>query len=83
MDGPTLLAAYLKENKLSLRGFADKVDAPVALVWRWSRASGKPGIEYALAVESATAGAVPVTSWRKVVRRSAGRRSGEPSNRSR
>ena len=88
MDGPHLLAAYLKENKLSLRGFAEKVDAPFALVWRWARAGeGRPGIEYALAIEDVTEGRVPVSSWaapaKRLVRRSSGRSPGKTANRSR
>lgn len=83
MDGPTLLAAYLEKNKLSLRGFASKVDAPVALVWRWTKpGEGKPGIEYAFAIESATRGAVPAKAWRGVVAGAARRQSRRPTDRS-
>lgn len=90
MDGPSLLAAYLDRNGLSLRAFAEKVEAPVALVWRWRRGKGTPGNTYILAIDAATGGAVPASAWlkaedaqlvRRVVRRAARRASGESSHR--
>lgn len=82
MEGSALLAEYLKTHGLTLRTFAAQIEAPFSLVWRWVQpgSTASPGIRYALAVESATRGAVPVRAW---VRRASGRSPRKLSDRSR
>jgi hypothetical protein len=77
MEGTSLLSRFLERNGLSLRDFAAKIDAPVALVWRWTHdGEGQPGIDYALAIEDATGGAVPFRAWAKEAKQQSARRAG-------
>jgi transcriptional regulator with XRE-family HTH domain len=63
MDGPSLLAAYLKDAGLSYRSFAARVGASHSLVPKWLSGDGKPGLELALGIEKATSGAIPFKAW--------------------
>jgi hypothetical protein len=73
MAGPTLLARYLARQKLSYPAFAQMVGADRARIHRCARGERKPGLLLALAIEKATDGAVPVSSW--LAPRTAPRRS--------
>lgn len=63
MNGPALLSAYLKSKSLSRAEFAGLVGADRQRVWRWVRGDRGPGLDFALAIESVTDGAVPAASW--------------------
>jgi hypothetical protein len=78
MDGPKLLSAFLVSRKLTMRAFGAKVEAPASLVCRWANDEGTPGVGYALAIQAATDGAVPVAAWTDK-----GPRAKRPSRRSR
>jgi hypothetical protein len=74
MNGPALLAAHLRKEKLSFRAFAKKVGTPSgSLVLMWTKKDRSPGLRYALAIQAVTG--IPLTAWPKRLVRGGGRRS--------
>jgi DNA-binding transcriptional regulator YdaS (Cro superfamily) len=67
----TLLANYLADHGLTQRAFAKLIDAPPPQISMWLSGRRRPGLDYALAIEQVTEGAVPAKSWKK--RKGAGR----------
>jgi hypothetical protein len=82
MLGPKLLSRYLARSKLSYPAFAEKVGADRARIHRCARGERNPSLSLAVAIEEATGGAVPASSWpKRPVRRLArklARRSSRP-----
>lgn len=63
MNGPTLLADYLKESGKSQKAFAAAVDSSEGAVSLWLSGSRTPGGETAFAIERETKGKVPASIW--------------------
>lgn len=69
-DGPKRLARYFRTpGALSAPDLAKSIGADRAQVWRWLRGERGPGLELALALQEATKGAVPASSWIRSRRR--------------
>ncbi len=63
MNGPRLLSAYLEKHHLTHAGFADCAGTHRSQISRLVAGERGPSVPLALAVERATNGAVPVSSW--------------------
>jgi len=59
----TILGKYLADRLLSHAEFAAAAEVPRVMVSFWVHGRRKPGRDYALAIERATGGAVPASSW--------------------
>lgn len=57
------LATYLKVKSLRQHDFAGRVGATQSTISKLSAGEVKPSLELAIAIERATSGAVPATSW--------------------
>lgn len=58
------LRLWMTKEKLTQKEAADRIGVPQGYVSAWL-SGRKPGVEYALQIERASNGAVPVTSWGK------------------
>jgi len=56
------LEEYLKENKLSYRKFAKKVDINHAAIYRYAKRKATPSLKVAILINEATKGKVPMSS---------------------
>jgi transcriptional regulator with XRE-family HTH domain len=63
------LGRWLRDRGISQDAFAARVGATQSQISRIVRGDRGPGIELAVAIERATDGAVPVTSWKRRPRR--------------
>jgi DNA-binding transcriptional regulator YdaS (Cro superfamily) len=61
--GPDLLRAYLARSKQSQRAFCRRIGSSLTLVTRYLSGARTPAGEWAFAIERATSGAVPASSW--------------------
>lgn len=61
--GETLLDKWLKEQRLSRDGFADRLGVARRTVTFWALNKVLPDIINAFRIDQATEGAVPVSSW--------------------
>lgn len=59
----TGLGEYLKASGVTYAAFATEHGLPSAMVYQWASGYRRPGRDYAVAIEHATGGAVPVESW--------------------
>lgn len=57
------LAEYMQREGLSQAEFARRTGLSQPMVCLWLSGKRRPGLESALAIESATAGEVPASSW--------------------
>jgi hypothetical protein len=62
-NGPALLTAHLRKNRLSIRGFADTIKASPSAVHAWITRERRPGADARLAMEK-TIG-IPFGAWPK------------------
>lgn len=63
VTGKKLLSSYLSRCELSYAAFARLVGADRARIQRCAKGDRSPGLPLALAIEQATGGAVPASSW--------------------
>jgi transcriptional regulator with XRE-family HTH domain len=63
------LARYLKKHKMSDAEFARRLGVQDSTVYRWRTGKRRPDIDSANAIERATNGAVPASSWSRRVRK--------------
>lgn len=64
--GPSLLAAHLRKNKLSVRGLAAEVGASPSAVVAWRKRVRRPGAEARLALQRIAG--IPFDAWPPVRR---------------
>ncbi len=58
-----ILSSYLKQSGIRQSDFADAVGVGQAMVSKLARGFARPSLELALAIERASRGEVPVSSW--------------------
>lgn len=76
----TKLAAYLSRKDESHRAFADRAGIPHLhpMISQWASGKRFPGLEAALAIETATEGEVPARYWLKLSKSVRGSRRHHP-----
>jgi DNA-binding transcriptional regulator YdaS (Cro superfamily) len=62
-DDMTKLQEHLKSNRISIRDFAARIGVHDSVLSRFSRGLARPSLDTAFAIERATNGAVPASSW--------------------
>lgn len=58
-----LLRAYLTENRIRQEDFAVSVGSTQATISKLASGGVRPGLDLAVAIERATGGEVPASSW--------------------
>lgn len=57
------LQQHLETNNIGRREFADQIGVDQSVLSRFCRGLARPGLDNAIAIERATAGAVPAAYW--------------------
>jgi DNA-binding transcriptional regulator YdaS (Cro superfamily) len=68
------LSSYLDQKKLSKRSFAGQLGVAGAVISRYCSGARIPTTRFALAIEKATGGVVPASSWAQEEKRRADQR---------
>ena len=63
IGGMTKLDEHLKQNSIRRRDFAEQIGVHESVLSRFCNGLARPALDTAFAIERATDGAVPASSW--------------------
>lgn len=69
VPGVSLLAAWMKRNRLTQEACGDRLGFSGVAVSLWLSGDRRPNTDSAFRIEEGTGGEVPASSWRKSARR--------------